>query len=148
MRLLCVHQDTIRDLQQLHTPFDDVTPASLWGTPYHLIGVSAEQRDVLRNFDVELQDITPKALDRASLPANPTLTTDAAMHDGQRIRTTYRGKYLEATVQNGKVQLGDRAFDSPASASQDISGENVWTFWEYFDESAGDWQVLGQEWRV
>ena len=64
MRLLCVHNDIVAALRRLHTPFDELTPNGLWGTPYHLVGVSSEQRDVLTAFNVAFADITPDALGR------------------------------------------------------------------------------------
>jgi hypothetical protein len=63
VRLLCLHADTIRALASLHAPFDDLTPDGLWGTEYHLIGVTADQRDVLRGFGIDLEDVTPASLE-------------------------------------------------------------------------------------
>lgn len=65
MRLLCLHADTIRALASLHAPFDDLTPEGLWGTDYHLIGVTADQRDVLRGFGIDLEDVTPANIESA-----------------------------------------------------------------------------------
>jgi hypothetical protein len=56
MRLLCLHADTVQALQQLGTSVDDLTPAGLWDTPYHLVTVSPEQREALQRLRVALPD--------------------------------------------------------------------------------------------
>jgi hypothetical protein len=162
MRLLCVHTDTINALQRLHTPFDDLTPDGLWGTPYHLIGVSTEQRDVLKAFNVDLEDITPAALARAlgsgaggtasgagSENLNLSSGNGGQIRNGARLRTSYRGRYLEATVQGGKILLDGRSYDSPTHASRGITtNRNEWGFWEVYDDQSGRWQVLEREWQT
>ncbi len=62
MRLISLHDDAVRALERLCIPFDDLTPDGLWGTPYHLIGLTAEQRSVLQTWNVNVADITPRAL--------------------------------------------------------------------------------------
>ena len=62
MRLICLHEDTVGALQRLGTRVDDLTPSGLWDTPYHLVTVSAEQRDALQRLRVTLDDVTPTAL--------------------------------------------------------------------------------------
>lgn len=62
MRLLCLHADTVQALQRLGTSVEDLTPAGLWDTPYHLVTVSPEQRDALQRLRVTLDDVTPTAL--------------------------------------------------------------------------------------
>jgi hypothetical protein len=62
MRLLCLHADTVEALERLGTSVDDLTPGGLWGTPYHLVTVSPEQRDALQRLRVTLDDVTPTAL--------------------------------------------------------------------------------------
>jgi hypothetical protein len=62
MRLVCLHADAVQALQQLGTSIDDLTPAGLWDTPYHLVTVSPEQRDALQRLRVTLDDVTPTAL--------------------------------------------------------------------------------------
>src|SRR5688572_5563755 len=75
MRLLCLHADTVQALQRLGTSIDDLTPAGLWETPYHLVTVSPEQRDALQRLRVTLDDVTPRALREAG---DGTGTTQAA----------------------------------------------------------------------
>lgn len=62
MRLLCLHADTVQALQRLGTSIDDLTPAGLWDTPYHLVTVSPKQREALQRLRVRLDDVTPTAL--------------------------------------------------------------------------------------
>lgn len=62
MRLLALRADTMRDLRQLRLPYDEITPAALWGSDTFLIGVTDEQFEVLRSWKVEAEDVTPAAL--------------------------------------------------------------------------------------
>ena len=247
MRLLCLHADTIRALASLHAPFDDLTPEGLWGTDYHLIGVTAEQREVLRGFGIDLEDVTPANLESAMpggarpsagrsaapmprplprveplvsrdqirprdaapqatpsrdsgrgdmggggggggreqmSPTNQTAERSAAPqasatstpqatapggNSGQdvsiartkapsdggvatrapmKLRTRFKGKYKEASVQDGKIQLDGNKFDSPMHASKSLSADKKdWELWEYYDEDAGKWYMLDKEWE-
>jgi hypothetical protein len=70
MRLLCLHADTVEALQRLGTSVDDLTPAGLWDTPYHLVTVTPEQRDALQRLRVTLDDVTPTALRDGGAPAS------------------------------------------------------------------------------
>jgi len=151
MRLLCLHEETVRSLQRLHMPFDDLTPEGLWSTPYHLVGVSAEQCEVLQNFNVDLEDLTPTAFQgkNAGFAEALAISPQTPIRNGQKLRTSHRGKYVEATVQGGKVMLDGRGYDSPASASRGITQDrSEWGFWEYYDEGAGRWNVLSREWQA
>ncbi|HKG94074.1 MAG TPA: hypothetical protein VKA84_19345 [Gemmatimonadaceae bacterium] len=246
MQLLSMHVDTVRALQRLHIPFDDLTPDGLWGTPYHLIGVTGDQRDVLNAWGVAYDEVTPAVFQRTGLgvapaggssnggrggagaagsridarpepraefrpeprpesraaeprtaeppppaaapttaatpvsappppaPATPapapapaapassgakpassgaaTATAPAAddqLRDGTRLRTSFRGRYREATVRGGKILLDGRSFDSLTQASTSISTDkNDWEFWEYFDDTAGKWRMLDREWQA
>ena len=69
MQLLSMHVDTVRALQRLHIPFDDLTPDGLWGTPYHLIGVTGDQRDVLNAWGVVYDEVTPAVFQRSGFSA-------------------------------------------------------------------------------
>jgi hypothetical protein len=79
MRLICLHEDTVTALQRLGTTVEDLTPSGLWDTPYHLVTVSAEQRDALQRLRVTLDDVTPTALrDGAASGATAQASTRAA----------------------------------------------------------------------
>jgi hypothetical protein len=67
MRLISLHEDAVRALERLRVPFDDVTPEGLWGSQYHLIGVTAEQRSVLDSWNLEVNDVTPQVISAADL---------------------------------------------------------------------------------
>ena len=82
MRLLCLGADTVNALISLHAPFDDLTPAGLWGTTYHLVGMSDDQRDVLRQWGLELEDVTPDALQAAAASAAPRPETRTGARTG------------------------------------------------------------------
>ncbi|HEY4218036.1 MAG TPA: hypothetical protein VGM67_12915 [Gemmatimonadaceae bacterium] len=59
MRLISLHDDTVRLLERLRIPYDDLTPDGLWGSPYHLVGLTAEQRAVLDTWNLDVSDLTP-----------------------------------------------------------------------------------------
>ena len=66
MRLVCLHANTVDALTRLSISVNDLTPSGLWGSQYHLIAVTPEQRDALEVFRVELEDITPAQLVQAA----------------------------------------------------------------------------------
>src|SRR5688572_8314286 len=65
MRLVCLHADTVDALKRLRIQFDDLTPAGLWSSQYHLVGLTPDQFDALEVFRVEVEDITPAQLAQA-----------------------------------------------------------------------------------
>ncbi len=98
MRLISLHDDTVRLLERLRIPFDDLTPDGLWGSPYHLVGITAEQRAVLDSWNLDVSDLTPAMMAglggvgaaetrpprRLSPPAAPEVRPDPA-RDNLRI---------------------------------------------------------------
>lgn len=74
MRLISLHDDTVRLLERLRIPFDDLTPDGLWGSPYHLVGVTAEQRAVLDSWNLDVNDLTPVMM--AGLAGGPGMSTE------------------------------------------------------------------------
>ena len=69
MRLISLHVDTVRALERLRVPFDDLTPDGLWGSPYHLVGLTSDQCAVLAGWNLEVPDLTPAKLSDAAEPA-------------------------------------------------------------------------------
>jgi hypothetical protein len=65
MRLVCLHADTVDALKRLKIQFDDLTPAGLWSSQYHLVGLTPDQFDALEVFHVQAEDITPAQLAQA-----------------------------------------------------------------------------------
>jgi hypothetical protein len=65
MRLVCIHADTVDALKRLNIQVDDLTPAGLWSSQYHLLGLTAEQIDALEVFRVQFEDVTPAQLAQA-----------------------------------------------------------------------------------
>jgi hypothetical protein len=64
-----------------------------------------------------------------------------------RLRISVAGKYTEATVANGKIVIGSRAFDSPDQAAAELTkSRGDWTFWEYYDSTDGKWRMLTRDW--
>src|SRR5947209_3018607 len=66
MRLISLHADAVRALERLRVPFDDLTPDGLWGSSYHLIGITEEQRAVLDAWNLGVNDVTPRVIADAS----------------------------------------------------------------------------------
>jgi hypothetical protein len=221
MRLISLHIDTVRSLERLRIPFDDLTPEGLWGSPYHLIGLTAEQRAVLDSWNLDVDDVTPEMLAstadmvpaiRDSWPAQRSERADDAWartprdngrdaevavpmaseptgqgdplgdaaaerelvgraaadaeatssatssfappaapetrRDPAKIRVSIGGKYREASVEQGKILLDGKSFDSPAQATKSVApAKGDWVFWEYFDADAGKWRMLDRDWR-
>jgi hypothetical protein len=64
-----------------------------------------------------------------------------------RLRISVAGKYTEATVANGKIVVGGRAFDTPDQAAAELTkSRGDWTFWEYYDSADGKWRMLTRDW--
>lgn len=72
MRLVCLHADTVDALKRLNIQFDDLTPAGLWSSQYHLVGLTPDQFEALEVFQVEVEDITPAQLAQAA-PERPNV---------------------------------------------------------------------------
>ena len=77
MRLLALRADTIQAMRRLKLPCDDITPLGLWGSDMFLIGVSNEQFEVLRSWNVQTEDVTPASLrelstDSPAIPKSPS----------------------------------------------------------------------------
>jgi hypothetical protein len=65
MRLVCLHADTVDALKRLSIQFDDLTPAGLWSSQYHLVGLTPDQFEALEVFQVQAEDITPAQIAQA-----------------------------------------------------------------------------------
>ncbi|MDQ3996947.1 MAG: hypothetical protein M3303_08000, partial [Gemmatimonadota bacterium] len=65
MRLVCLSADTVDALKRLNIQLDDLTPAGLWSSQYHLVGLTTDQFDALELFRVEAEDVTPAQLAQA-----------------------------------------------------------------------------------
>jgi hypothetical protein len=109
MRLISLHADTVQALERLHIPFDDLTPDGLWGSPYHLLGLTAEQRAVLDSWNLKVNDVTPAMLGSAHAAA-PMLKTSAPP----------RGEAKGEAKAEGK---GEAKTEAP-SASQSSNGQS------------------------
>jgi hypothetical protein len=82
---------------------------------------------------------------RPASPAAGGVATRAPM----KLRTRLKGKYKEASVQNGKIMLDGQKFDSPLHASKSLAPDKKdWELWEYYDEDAGKWYMLDREWET
>jgi hypothetical protein len=83
MRLVCLHADTVDALKRLKIQFDDLTPAGLWSSQYHLVGLTPDQFDALEVFHVQAEDITPAQLAQTGIePPKPAAGESAASEKG------------------------------------------------------------------
>ena len=66
------------------------------------------------------------------------------LKDGLKLRKIYKGEFLEAVVDNGKILFNGKRYNSPSKAGCDATGTSVngWIFWEYLDENSGSWRLL------
>jgi len=66
------------------------------------------------------------------------------LKDGLRLRKRFKGRMLEARVDNGKILYDGNTYPSPSGAAVAATGTNVngWRFWEYFDDTSGVWRTL------
>jgi hypothetical protein len=78
MRLVCLHADTVDALKRLNIEFDDLTPAGLWSSQYHLVGLTPEQFEALEVFQVKAEDITPAQLAQAASEGPKAAASEAA----------------------------------------------------------------------
>jgi hypothetical protein len=102
MRLVSLHIDTVRSLERLRIPFDDLTPDGLWGSPYHLVGLTPEQRAVLDSWNLDVNDVTPDMMTGAA---------DVV----PQIRESWPAKRL----QPGRDALADALVEAPAERARD-----------------------------
>lgn len=66
------------------------------------------------------------------------------LKDGLRLRKRFKGRMLEARVENGKILHNGSMYTSPSGAAVAATGTSVngWRFWEYFDDASGFWRSL------
>jgi hypothetical protein len=79
MRLVCLHADTVDALKRLNIQFDDLTPAGLWSSQYHLVGLTPDQFEALEVFQVEAEDITPAQLAQAATDRPKAAAAEGAL---------------------------------------------------------------------
>lgn len=68
------------------------------------------------------------------------------LQHGTRLRHVARrsGRQYQATIKDGGIEYESRLYHSPSKAAVAAAGNNRngWTFWEYYDEDIGQWQLL------
>lgn len=83
--------------------------------------------------------------EKSSVPQREAMYVKGALlKDGLRLQKRFKGRMLEATVENGKIIYDGRSYTSPSGAAGAATGKNVngWRFWEYFDDTSGIWKSL------
>jgi hypothetical protein len=146
VRVLCLHQDSVKRLNELGTDMRDLTPSGLDGTPYHLVTTTAEQAEALTKLNVKHEDVTPKII--ANLPPRDSTgflyCRGGKIPNGTRLRTSYKSKVVEAEVRGGFIWVDGSKYDNPSWAARAVGHGSVngWTAWEYYDEPERRWLVL------
>jgi hypothetical protein len=113
MRLISLHDDTVRLLERLRIPFDDLTPDGLWGSPYHLVGVTPEQRAVLDSWNLDVNDLTPVMMAGLSGGANGQLAESRGPRRSPESRPEPARDTARAT-QSGPSSSGSHAAVMPS----------------------------------
>jgi hypothetical protein len=110
---------------------------------YHRSSEAVTYNDVIR----ELLKLEPKK-------SNPTseTTTDGRdwiakgvrFHHGTEFRASYKGLIHHGKVENGKLVVNNKCFDSPSAAAKEITHNSVdgWTFWECCKPGSTSWQII------
>ncbi len=146
MRVVCLHKDAVRRLRELGADVKDLTLLGLDGTPYHLITATAEQVAALRQWNVKLEDVTPKVI--ANLPTNNRdgflYSRGGKIPNGTKLRTKYKSRAFEAEVRGGCIWLDGNKYGNPSRAATAVGlgSVNGWTSWEYYDEVEKKWFIL------
>ena len=66
------------------------------------------------------------------------------LKNGLKLRKRFKGRMLEAIIEDNSILYDGRRFNSPSGAAVYATGTSVngWHFWEYFDESRSMWSSL------
>jgi len=150
MRIICLHENKLAPLLQVGAAIEDLTPNSLWDTPYHLVSMSDEQFQALREIygetvQHEMEDVTPTIATRPLTEAGGFLyCRGGRIPNGTRLHAHHLSRDYEAEVRGGKVWFNQKAYDSPSKAARAITKTqtNGWRFWGYYDEELGQWRNL------
>ena len=150
MKIICLHENRLTPLLQMGAAIEDLTPLGLWDTPYHLVSMSDEQFEALREIygevaEQEMEDVTPAMVRRPLTETSGFLyCRGGRIPNGTRLRAHYLARDYEAEVRGGKVWFNQKAYDSPSKAARAItkSQANGWKFWEYYDNESGRWRSL------
>ncbi len=150
MKIICLHENRLTPLLQMGAAIEDLTPRGLWDTPYHLVSMSDEQFEALREIygevaEQEMEDVTPAMVRRPLTESSGFLyCRGGRIPNGTRLRAHYLARDYEAEVRGSKVWFNQKAYDSPSKAARAItkSQANGWKFWEYYDNESGRWRSL------
>jgi len=63
---------------------------------------------------------------------------------GAEFRATYKGQTYHGKVEDGKLVVDNKRFDSASAAAGEITGKSVngWTFWECRMPDRSRWQTI------
>ena len=127
MRIICINENKLAPLIQVGAAIEDLTPNSLWDTPYHLVSMSDEQFQALQEIYGEtdqhdMEDVTPAIATRPMAESSGFLySRGGRIPNATRLRADYLSRTYEADVRNGKVWYKQKAYDSPSKAARAIT---------------------------
>ena len=142
MRVVCLDRTGLEKLRKLGAPVKDLTPTGLGDSRFHLVTMEPQQVEALREFGITHEDVTPKAI-RAVPESGFMYCRGGKIPNGQRLRTSHKGKPTEAVVSKGYIMIGGRGYDSPSAAARGAGHGIVdgWRVWEFLDDD-GEWKPL------
>lgn len=158
MRTVELPDDLYRRLQERATPFEDA-PADVIRRALDALEIVEGQRN---HADEEVGSALAKEASE-ELPAwrrkllEITGGADLVSHVGRvphgtKLRTRYRGKEYYAEVLDAWVVWNGQRYPSLSQAAVAViqstgsprPTENGWRFWEYLDETTGEWRRLAE----
>ena len=130
MRLISLHVDTVRSLERLRIPYDDLTPDGLWGTSYHLVGLTGDQRAVLDSWNLEVNDVTPAKLGGVGELAPQLKEVWPARRAPEPVRDTPRESHVAVNAESKKHgdplgNAAEREMVGRAAAAAEAAGGSV-----------------------
>jgi len=87
----------------------------------------------------------PKTEEKSFMPQREGMYIKRAfLKDSLRLRKRFKGRMLEAIVENGTILYDGKPYPSPSGAAVAATGTSVngWRFWEYLDDTSGVWKSL------
>lgn len=151
MHIISISESKLNPLIHIGVLVDDLTPAGLGDTGYHLIVLSDDQframEQLFGSSQVDIEDVTPRAIRDSQISSSGYLYCKGGkIPNGIKLRANYLSQMHHAEVRNSKILLEQKSYDNPSAAARSITKSQVngWDFWEYLDVETGDWHSLKQ----
>lgn len=68
------------------------------------------------------------------------------LKNGLKLHSNYKGRIIEARVENNVIVYNGKSFTSPSAAAGEATGNSVngWQWWLFFNEETGKWLTLNR----